>query len=132
MLSGPIYETGSIGWAKGGHGLAHTDLIFRYHRRDLLLAQNGARWDYTLVDIPPKSYQQSPGQCHDAYSSSSFTAISESLLKPKTELTLWLESKPAPCDLNRHRAYSGIAGLVDSLLSIHRSTIEWSRCQTSQ
>ena len=61
MLSGPIYDTGSIGWAKGGHGLAHTDLIFDSQLSDLLLTEDGACWDHPLVDISPKSNQQSPG-----------------------------------------------------------------------
>ena len=61
MVNGPIYETGSIGWAKGGHGLAHTDLIFDSQHTDLLLAQNGACWDHALINISPKGYQQSTG-----------------------------------------------------------------------
>ena len=61
MVNGPIYETGSIGWAKGGHGLAHTDLIFDSQHTDLLLAQNGACWNHALINISPESYQQSPG-----------------------------------------------------------------------
>lgn len=57
MLSGPIYKTGSIGWAKGGHGLAHTDLIFDSQHTDLLLAQDGACRDHALINISPKGYQ---------------------------------------------------------------------------
>ena len=56
MVNGPIYRTGSIGWAKGGHGLAHTDLIFDSQHTDLLLAQGGACWDDALINIPPKSH----------------------------------------------------------------------------
>lgn len=55
MVNGPIYETGSIGWAKGGHGLAHTDLTFDSQHTDLLLAQDSARWDHALINISPKS-----------------------------------------------------------------------------
>lgn len=56
MLSGPIYETGSIGWAKGGHGLAHTDLIFKHDGRYPLFTEDGTGRDYSLVDISPKSH----------------------------------------------------------------------------
>ena len=56
MVNGPIYETGSIGWAKGGHGLAHTDLIFDSRHIELLLAQDGACWDDALINISPKSH----------------------------------------------------------------------------
>jgi len=55
MVNGPIYETGSIGWAKGGHGLAHTDLTFDSRHTDLLFAQDGARRNHALINISPES-----------------------------------------------------------------------------
>ncbi len=61
MLSGPIYETGSIGWAKGGHGLAHTDLIIDRHFRSFLLSQDSPRRNYPLINKSPEGYQESPG-----------------------------------------------------------------------
>lgn len=57
MLSGPIYKTGSIGWAKGGHGLAHTGLIFNRHLESVLVAEHGAGWNHALIAISPQSYQ---------------------------------------------------------------------------
>ena len=57
MVNGPIYITGSIGWAKGGHGLAHTDLIFDSQHTDLLLAQDGACRHHALINISPQGYQ---------------------------------------------------------------------------
>ena len=132
MLSGPIYRTGSIDGTKAGHGLAHTELIFEHHDRGLLLAEDGASRDNTLVSESPKGDEQSSGQSDDSYSPSSLAAVSESSLKPQAELALWLESKPTPGDLDRHRAHSWITRFVDPKLAIHISAVKRSRCQAGQ
>ena len=132
MLSGPIYRTGSINGTKAGHGLAHTELIFEYHNRDLLFAEDGSSRNNTLISESPKGDEQSSGQSDDSYSPSSLAAVSESPLKPQAELALWLESKPTPGNLYRHRAYSWIARFVDPKLAIHVSAIKRSRCQAGQ
>ena len=119
MLSGPIYRTGSIGWAKAGHGLAHTGFDFVDHRWDLLLAENGTCRHHALIGESPQRNQEPSGERHDPDSSGSFAAARKPFLKPKTELALWLVSKPAPRDLDRHRADAGITGFVDSLLTSH-------------
>lgn len=56
MLSGPIYRTGSIKWAKGGHGLAHTGLILSRHYPAFSFAKDGTSWNDTLIAVPPECY----------------------------------------------------------------------------
>jgi hypothetical protein len=96
------------------------------------LEDDCAFWLNVLLEVPPKSYQETPCDTHDADSSMTFASTTKFSVKPYCDVTVWLVSNPAPCHLNQEGADLGIARLVDALLPVRRAAVGWCPGQTGQ
>ena len=76
-----------------------------------------------MLQVAPQRDGQAPCQGDDTYASHALAACREAPVEPQGQLTVGLQSQPAPRELDQQRPRSLVAGLADALLDLAAAAV---------